>query len=460
MRAWARLVTAACAVFAAAILKQRMTILIIFFGIISLVLLVSWARLDPLLAFLVVAIVTGLLLGIPFDKIVASVQKGLGDTLGSLVIIIALGAMLGKLVAESGAAQKIAAVMMTAFGEKYIQWALAVTGFIIGIPLFYGVGFVLLVPLLFSVVYQYKLPAVYTGLPMLAALSVTFGFLPPHPAPTALVVQFHANLGITLLYGLAISVPAIIIAGPLFSKTLRKLHSAPLKTFQPSAIPAELLPGTASSFISALLPVILLILATLIPFIIHIPQALAPLMSFFAEPAIVMLISLAVATYTLGIKQGKTMRTVMSIYADSVKDIALILLIIGSAGALKQVLTDSGVSSQIASQLNGLHIQPLILAWLIAGIIRICIGSATVAGLTTAGIISPLMGQNHVNPNLMVLAIGAGSLFCSHVNDSGFWLFKEYFNLSIKETVRSWTAMETIISIVGLGGVLLLHLIV
>lgn len=400
------------------------------------------------------------MLGIPFDKIVGSVQKGLGDTLGSLVIIIALGAMLGKLVAESGAAQKIASVMMNAFGEKYIQWALVVTGFIIGIPLFYGVGFVLLVPLIFSVVYQYKLPAVYIGLPMLASLSVTFGFLPPHPAPTALVIQFHANLGLTLMYGLIIAIPAIVIAGPLFSRTLKNIHSVPLQTFQPPSLTPEELPGTASSFISALLPVILLIVATLLPYFVPGNAVSKPIISFFAEPAVVMLISLAVATYTLGLRQGKKMKAVMSIYADAVKDIAMILLIIGSAGTLKQVLTDSGVSDQIAAQLNGINIHPLVLAWLMAAIIRICVGSATIAGLTTAGIISPMIIQTHANPNLMVLSIGAGSLFCSHVNDSGFWLFKEYFNLSIKDTVRSWTAMESIIAVVGLGAVLLLNLIV
>ena len=436
-----------------------MTFLIIFLCIVGLVLLISWGQLNPLLAFLIVSVVAGLLLGIPFNKIVGSIQKGIGDMLGSLVIIIALGAMLGKLVADSGAAQKIAAVMMKAFGERYIQWALVVTGFIVGIPLFYGVGFVLLVPLIFSVVYQYKLPAIYIGLPMLAALSVTFGFLPPHPSPTALVVQFNANMGLTLLYGLIISVPAIIIAGPLFSRTLKNIHSVPLETFQPASLPPDSLPGTVSSFISALLPVFLLAATTLIPYIIQLPEDIKPIISFFGEPAIVMLIALAVATYTLGIKQGKTIKHIMSLYADAVKDISMILLIIGSAGALKQVLTDSGVSEQIASQLNGLNVQPLVLAWLIAAIIRVCVGSATVAGLTTAGIIAPLAIQTHANPNLMVLSIGAGSLFFSHVNDSGFWLFKEYFNLTIKDTIRTWSAMETIIAIVGLIGVLLLNLI-
>ena len=437
-----------------------MTFLVIFLCIAGLVLMITWGKINPFLAFLIVSIAAGLLLGIPFDQVVTSVQKGIGDTLGSLVIIIALGAMLGKLVADSGAAQKIAAVMMIAFGEKNIQWALVVTGFIVGIPLFYGVGFVLLVPLIFSVVYQYKLPAVYIGLPMLAALSVTFGFLPPHPAPTALAVQFQANIGLTLIYGLIISVPAIIIAGPVFAKTLKKIHSEPLETFRGKTLPTERLPGGVSSFLSALLPVFLLMISTLLLQVIAKDSMVGRIISFAGDPAVVMIIALAVATYTLGVKQGITIRNVMVIYADAVKEIAVILLIIGSAGALKQVLTDSGVSEHIASQLNGVNIPPLVLAWIIAAIIRICVGSATVAGLTTAGILAPIITASHVNPCLMVLSIGAGSLACSHVNDSGFWMFKEYFNLSLKDTFRSWTLMESIISVVGLAGVLILNLFV
>src|SRR3954453_22032273 len=287
-----------------------MAFLIIIVCIASLILLISWGKINPFLAFLVVSIVSGLALGIPFNKIMGSVQKGIGDTLGSLVIIIGLGAMLGKLVADSGAAQKIAAVMMQSFGIKYIQWALVVTGFIIGIPLFYGVGFVLVVPLIFSVVYQYKLPAVYIGLPMLAALSVTFGFLPPHPAPTALVVQFKANMGMTLLYGLILAVPAIIIAGPLYSQTLKKIHSVPLKTFQGHTLLLEQLPGAGNSFVSALLPVFLLMFTTALPFIVSLPPNLGLVFGFFAEPAIVMLIALAFATYTLGLHQGKSIKTI------------------------------------------------------------------------------------------------------------------------------------------------------
>jgi Gnt-I system high-affinity gluconate transporter len=434
-----------------------MSLLIIICCILVFVLLITWGKVNPFLGFLVVSIGTGLLLGIPFDKVTQAVQKGIGDTLGSLVIVIGLGAMLGKLVAETGGAKKISIVLINAFGKKNVQWALMITGFVVGIPLFYNVGFVLLIPLIFSVSSQSKLPAVYTGVPLLAALSVTHGFLPPHPSPTALVGQFGANMGLTLLYGMVVAIPAILAAGPLFAKTVKNIRSAPLETFQSAEIPVEKLPGAFNSFFSSLLPVVLLVITTVIPFIWKLDGSTAKLVTFFSEPAVVMLISLAYATYALGLKTGKRMSQVMGYYGEAVKDVALILLIVAGAGALKQVFTDSGVSSEIATMLDGLQMHPLVLGWLIAAIIRVCIGSATVAGLTTAGIIYPLMIQTETNPELMVLSIGAGSLMFSHVNDSGFWMFKEYFNLSMKDTIRSWSLMETIVAIVGLGAVMVLN---
>ena len=434
-----------------------MTLLIILLCILLLVLLVSWGKVNPFVSFLIISIVAGLCLGIPLNKVTASVQKGMGDTLGSLAIIICLGAMLGKLVAQSGAAQKIADVLVKAVGVKYIQWALVTAGFVIGIPLFYGIGFVLMVPLIFSLVYKYKLPAVYIGLPMLASLSVTHGFLPPHPAPTALIVIFHANMAKTLIYGIMIAVPAIIIAGPLFAQTLKNIPSSPLATFRADELPADQLPGGWNSFLTALLPVILLMVSAAFPYITKGNAGTQRLVAFIGDPSIVMLIALIVATFTLGISQRKNMAQLAVIYTDAIKDVALILLIIGGSGAFKQVLTDSGVSDQIGRQLQTLSVQPLVLGWLIAAIIRICLGSATVAGLTAAGIVASLVTQNHVNPNLMVLAVGAGSLAFSHVNDSGFWLYKEYFNLSIKDTIRSWSLMESIVSVVGLIGVLIIN---
>jgi Gnt-I system high-affinity gluconate transporter len=437
-----------------------MTLLIVLLCILLLILLLTWGKLNAFLAFLIVALLAGGLLGIPADQLSRSVKKGIGDMLGELVIIICLGAMLGKLVSESGAAQKIAIVLTRFFGKKHIQWAMMVTGFIVGIPLFYNVGFVLLIPLLFSVVYQAKVPLLYTGLPMLAALSVTHGFLPPHPSPTALVAQFNANLGLTLLYGLVIAIPAILIAGPLFAQTARKIQSVPLQTFQPRSLPEDQLPGTFNSFFSSLLPVILLALSTVLPLLEVKNEILQKLFVFLGDPVIVMLFSLLIATYTLGIANKISLRKIMDQYGEAVKDVALILLIVAGAGALKQVFTDSGVSKEIASLFSQLPVHPLVLGWLIAAIIRVCVGSATVAGLTTAGIIAPILASTNVDPNLMVLSIGAGSLMFSHVNDAGFWLCKEYFNLSIKDTIRTWSVMETIVAITGLAGVMLLNLII
>jgi Gnt-I system high-affinity gluconate transporter len=437
-----------------------MTILIVICCILLLILLITWGKFNAFLAFLIVSLLAGWLLGIPLDNLTKSVKKGIGDMLGELVIIICLSAMLGKLVAETGAAQKISAVMMRLFGKKYIHWALMVTGFIVGIPLFYNVGFVLLVPLLFSVVYQTKLPAVFLGVSMLAALSVTHGFLPPHPSPAALVAQFHANLGTTLIYGLLIAIPTVIIAGPLFAQTCRNIVSVPLKTFEHKIIPENQLPGTANSFISSLLPVILLAVSTVLPLFDFRDPYIQKMIALFSDPVIVILIALLLATYTLGIAMGLSMQKIMNFYGDAVKDIAVILLIVAGAGALKQVFLDSGVSAAIAEKFKSLPVNPLVLGWLIAAIIRVCLGSATVAGLTAAGIIAPVLAQAHVNPSLMVLSIGAGSLMFSHVNDGGFWMFKEYFNLSVKDTLKSWSLMETLVSLLGLAGVILLNIFI
>ena len=434
-----------------------MTLVIILLAVLALAGLISWGKVNAFLAFLLVTIPVGFALGLPPDRLLAAIYQGLGDTLGSVVIIIVLGAMLGKLVAESGAAQQIAAVMIRAFGTNNIQWTLMAAGFIIGIPLFYNVGFVLVVPLIFSVVYKYKLPAVYVGLPMLASLSVMHGFLPPHPAPTALVAQFHADLGRTFCYGLLVAVPAVVIAGPLYARTLRGIVSRPLAGFVAESLPENALPGRVNSFVSSLLPVLLLVGVAGLRAVLPAGSPLGPALAFLAEPAIILLVSVGVATGSLGLARGRSLVAIMDAYGSAVKDIALILLIIGGAGALKQVLVASGASAEIAAGLQGTGLPPLVLGWLIAAVIRVALGSATIAGLTAAGMVLPTMAHSHADPNLMVLAIGAGSLLLSHFNDGGFWLYKEYFNLSVKDTLRSWTAMETIVSVVGLAGVLLLN---
>jgi Gnt-I system high-affinity gluconate transporter len=291
---------------------------------------------------------------------------------------------------------------------------------------------------------------------MLASLSVMHGFLPPHPSPMALVLLFHANMATTFFYGLCIALPAIIVAGPLFARSLKKIKSTQSELHLNSAVPDDKLPGIGNSLVSSLLPVLIIAAIALATKIFPTNNSVQGILIFLGEPNVVMGLTIVIATYSLGISRGKQLREVMMVYTEAVKDIAMILLIIGSAGILKQIFIDSGASKEIAGALTSWQLPPLILAWVITAILRLCLGSATIAGLTAAGIIYPLTVQTKVDPNLMVLSIGAGSLFFSHVNDTAFWMFKEYFGLSMKDTFRTWTMMESIVSVVGLAGVLVL----
>jgi Gnt-I system high-affinity gluconate transporter len=316
------------------------------------------------------------------------------------------------------------------------------------------VGFVLLVPLVFSVVQQTKVPPIYLGIPMFASLSVTHGFLPPHPAPTAMLPIFGADIGTTLMYGLVVALPAMICAGPLYARLFRNVESKPITLFVAPLRPESELPSTFNCFASALLPVALIACSMAVPMA---PESWHPMLKFWTNPLIVMLLALAVATYTLGTSRGMKLQQLMEDYGNSVKDIAVILLIIAGAGTLKEVFVATGVDKNISAALTGISIDPLVLGWLIAGVIRVSLGSATVAGMTAASLMAPVVAAGGVDPNLMVLAVGAGSLMFSHVNDSGFWMAKEYFNLSLKETILSWTLMEGIVGIVGIVGVLILE---
>lgn len=439
-----------------------MSILIIILSLLVLVVLVAYFKVDAFLSFVLVSIGAALCLGIPLSGIPAIINKGIGNIYESIAFIIIMGAMLGKLVAESGAAGRIAEVMIGAFGTKKLQWGMMVTGFIVGIPLFYDIGFVLLVPIIFSIVYKYRLPAVYVGIPMLAALSVAHGFLPPHPSPVALVGMFGAEMGKTLILGLIVAIPAIIVAGPIFSKTLKNIKTGPITLFEQKESDNKFpVPGKVNSFVTATLPVFLLIITTILPYIF--PNAdgmVAEVISFVSSPSIVMLLAVIVATYTLGLRQGRSMKQIMDTYVTACKDIAMIILIVGGSGIFKLVMQESGVSDQLAEAMQNIPVHPLILGWFMASVIRLLIGSATVAALTAAGVMMPLLVASGVNPNLMVLAIGAGSLMFSHVNDSGFWLYKEYFNLSMKDTIRSWSVMQTIVSVMGIIGVMIINLFI
>ncbi|MFD2569348.1 gluconate:H+ symporter [Spirosoma soli] len=438
-----------------------MPLVLTLLGILVLICLIVFVNLDTFIAFVLVSLGIGLASGMSVAAVGKSIQTGIGGTLGDLVLIIGFGAMLGRLVAESGAARRITNVLIKLFGIKNIRWGLALAGFVVGIPLFYNAGFIIVVPLIFTIAASSRLPLLSIAVPMLSALSVAHGYLPPHPSPSAVAGQLNADIGQTLIYGLIVAIPAIVIAGPIFGKTLVNLKVAPNnELFDIREVPDSDLPGTGISFFVALLPVLLLTAFGPLKTALPDGSALQTIVALLAEPYIGMLVSVLTAAYALGIRRGQSMKAITKDLEEAVKAIAPILLVIAGAGALKQVFSDSGTSKYIGSLLADANIPPLVLAWGIAAFIRVCVGSATVAGLTTVGIILPLLQSQAIKPELMVLAIGSGSLMFSHINDGGFWLFKEYFNLTIPQTIRTWSLMETIVSIVGLIGVLALNLVV
>jgi Gnt-I system high-affinity gluconate transporter len=437
-----------------------MTFLIILF-VIAIQIFLTIKKVSPFLSLLIVAIVAGLLLGLKPEDLVKSIEKGVGSTLGGLALIICLGAILGKILEQSGAAEKISSTLIDSFGKKNIQWAVLLTGFLIGIPLYYNAGFIILVPLVFTLARKTGLPLLYIAVPMAAALSTTHCFLPPHPGPVVLVNAFKANMGKVLMYGIIIAIPAVIIAGPLLGKFLQKIKIDTTNLYSTEDINTEKkLPAAVPSFAIALLPVFLITLAVIAANFLPVGSIIQKIFLFLGDSTIALLLSVLLAIYFLGIKNGKSMEAMMKLLAEAISGIAMILLIITAGGIFKQVLIDSGTGSYIASFSSKWQMPPLLFGWLVTALLRVMIGSATVAGITAAGVVSPLVLSGVVSPELMVLAVGAGSVFGSHINDSGFWMFKEFFKLSLKQTFLSWTVMETVISIIGLIAVLILDMVV
>ncbi|MEC0597252.1 gluconate permease GntP [Bacillus spizizenii] len=448
-----------------------MPLIIVALGILALLLLIMGLKLNTFISLLVVSFGVALALGMPFDKVVSSIEEGIGGTLGHIALIFGLGAMLGKLIADSGGAQRIAMTLVNKFGEKNIQWAVVIASFIIGIALFFEVGLVLLIPIVFAISRELKISILYLGIPMVAALSVTHGFLPPHPGPTAIAGEYGANIGEVLLYGFIVAVPTVLIAGPLFTKLAKKIVPASFekngniaslgtqKTFK-----LEETPGFGVSVFTAMLPIIIMSVATIIDLLQETigfaDNGVLAFIRLIGNASTAMIISLLVAVYTMGIKRNIPVKTVMDSCSTAISQIGMMLLIIGGGGAFKQVLINGGVGDYVADLFKGTALSPIVLAWLIAAILRISLGSATVAALSTTGLVIPLLGHSDVNLALVVLATGAGSVIASHVNDAGFWMFKEYFGLSMKETFATWTLLETIISVAGLGFILLLSLVV
>ncbi len=432
--------------------------LLIILAAIVIQIILTVKKVHPFLSLLIVAVLAGLCLGMPPEVLVKTIETGAGTTLGGIVFVFCLGAALGKVLEKNGAIQCIAQSLIHSFGNKGVQWAVMLTGFITGIPLFYNAGFILLVPLIFTLARRSGTPLLMLAIPMAASLSVTHCFLPPHPGPVVLVNALHADMGKTLLYGIVIAIPVVVLAGPVLAGFLRKIN--PVKMVYQEEEVITIMPSGFISFLLALLPVLLITTAMLMKNFYTHDDVLCRTLLFTGDPVIALLISLCTAVvYTL-IRTKNSMADIMQWIQSSISGIVMILLIITAGGVFKQVITDSGTAKTIAAYSLQWNIPPLLFAWLVTAFLRVMVGSATVAGLTAVGIVAQLLATGTVSPELMVLAVGTGSVFGSHVNDSGFWMFREFFGLSLKQTFMSWTLMESLISVLGLLGVLLLNVLI
>ncbi|AMA52653.1 gluconate:H+ symporter [Bacillus inaquosorum] len=443
-----------------------MPILIVAVGVLILLFLIIKVKLNTFVSLIVVSFLVAIGLGMDINKIVLSIEAGIGGQLGHLALVFGLGAMLGRLVSDAGGGYRIAITLIDKFGRKRIQAAVVIASFIIGIALFFEVGLVLLIPIVYAIAKELKMPFLYLGIPMAAALNVTHGFLPPHPAPTAISVAYGAHIGQVLLFGIIIAVPTTVIAGPLFNKfAMKRFPGAyqkrgslsafgPRKEFQ-----LDETPGFGISVVTSLFPVIFMAIATVFSLLLKEHSRGKDIIEFIGTPGTAMLISLLLALYTMGYARKIPMKEISKSLSESISQIAMMLLIIGGGGAFKQVLIDGGVGDYVADLFSQTNMSPLLVAWIIAAVLRLCLGSATVAALTTAGMAAPLMEAGSVNPALMVLATGAGSVIACHVNDAGFWMVKEFFGLSMKETFQTWTLLTTVLSVTGLGCVLLAGLV-
>ena len=473
-----------------------MPLLIVGIGILILLLLISKFKINAFLALLITTFAVGLLSNMNIMDILDAVLKGIGDTMGKVMLILAFGAMLGKILEESGAAHAISYRLIDFMGLKNIQYALLITGFLVGLPMMYNASFLVLIPIIFTFGNITKLPVIWLALPLCSALSVAHCFLPPHPAPTYVSFIYEANVNKVLLYGLVPMIPACLIGGVWLSRFMKKIKAVPpAELFTERHFDKNDLPGIGISVLCAISPIILMLIGAVIDLSVGVPPAKAELtrlgmenitgyyvhsfadmglnsrsgyilsliltfFKFISEANIALFTAVIISIFTLGLRGGRTMDDVMQIAAKSIGAVSMILLIIAGGGAFSQVLKDSNAIEYIRSISASIHMNPLLMAFAVASIFRLAVGSATVATLTTAPIMLPIMQQTGTSPELMVLATGAGSVMWSHFNDSGFWMFKEYFGLNIKQTFQTWTLMESTIGVVGIATVLLMSLFV
>ncbi|RDW15159.1 2-keto-3-deoxygluconate permease [Oceanobacillus arenosus] len=437
-------------------------LVITLLAIVIVVVGVSYFKWHAFISLLVASLFLAIFSGMEWGEIVGAYETGVGGTLGHLIGIIALGTILGKMLAESGAGLVIANYFIKVFGEKRLPWAMFISGFIIGIPVFFEVGILILLPLVISIAKASKQNILRIGLPAIAGLSIVHGIVPPHPGAVAAIGIYGANLGTVLLYSLIIAIPAGLIGGPLFGNWISKRI---VPQGEPTLVKVEekdnkQMPSVGVSFLSILLPVILMLFGTFAPYI-PASEGVISFLEFIGSPLIAMFLSVFIAFWLLGFRNGMDKNIIKKYVDECILPVASIILIIGAGGGFKQVLIDSGIGDVIGGMSQDLNLSPIIMAFAIAGLIRIATGSATVALTTAAGIVSPIIaGMTGVNLELLVIATGAGSLMFSHVNDAGFWMVKEYLGLSVKETFKTWTALETILSFATFIGVLILDIFV
>jgi GntP family gluconate:H+ symporter len=452
-------------------------------GIVLIVALITAARLHAFLALTIGSILVGLLAGHGAPRTILSFESGVGGTLGYVGVIVALGTMLGKLLADSGGADMIAQTVLRHSGIRRVPWAMALIAMVVGIPLFFEIGLVLLLPIVFTMARQLDAALLdaggdagtvgtlqrsstylLVGIPALAGLSVLHGLVPPHPGPLVAIHAINADLGTTMFYGILIAIPTVVIAGPVYGTWVaRRVHPAPSPSLL-AHLAQDTRPENPPTFritlFTILLPVVLMLARTVVD--VAAPGGTAVTAAdFIGDPVVALLISVLVAMWTFGLARGIGARKVNELVGAALAPAAGIILIIGAGGGFKQVLIDAGIGGAIAKAATHTGLPVLVVAWLIAVLIRVSTGSATVATVTAAGIVAPLVATTAgVNRPLVALAVGAGSLFFSHVNDAGFWLVKEFFGMSVRETIESWSVMETIISVVGLLLILLLSTVV
>lgn len=430
-------------------------------GIALIVVLITYFKLSPFLSLTLGSLAVGAIAGLAMTDTIAAFSDGFGSTAAGVGTLIALGAMFGKLLADSGGADEIVDTIVGRSNARSLPWAMAAVGALIGLPMFFEIGLVLLMPVIFLVSRRSGVSLVRVGIPALAGLSAMHGLVPPHPGPLVAIDALNANLGITLGLGVLVAIPTVAIAGPLFSKYAARWVDVPapeLYETRPSAEDTRR-PSFGVTLATVLLPVVLMMGKALADILLAEGNVLRAVLDFLGTPLVALLIAVLVAMFTLGLGAGMDRKALAKSLEQSLPPIAGILLIVAAGGGFKQTLIDTGIGDLIATWVENSGLSVLLLAWLVAVLIRLATGSATVATVTASGILAPLVANLGVGEvSLLVLAIGAGSLFFSHVNDAGFWLVKEYFGLTVGQNIKTWSVMETVISVTGLVFVLILSL--